>query len=126
MQLTPFFVALVAASSASASQFTYRSTTSHHGRASSKRLASEPDWDHVVRGVDVENALQSRSTESSSSSPSLAKYSLRARDVDPESLGVDTVKQYSGYLDNDGDDKHLFYCTFFPMYSPQKLAYGQS
>jgi cathepsin A (carboxypeptidase C) len=121
MQLTPFLVALVVASSASASQFTYRSTTSRHERASSRRLASEPDWDHVVRGIDVENALQSRSTEPTSSSQSLAKYSLRARDVDPESLGVDTVKQYSGYLDNDGDDKHLFYCKFPRVFSEAHL-----
>ena len=26
--------------------------------------------------------------------------------------GVDKVKQYSGYLDDDEEDKHLFYCEY--------------
>jgi hypothetical protein len=31
--------------------------------------------------------------------------------VDPSKLGVDPgVKQYSGYLDDNENDKHLFYC----------------
>jgi cathepsin A (carboxypeptidase C) len=27
-------------------------------------------------------------------------------------LGVDKVKQYSGYLDDEEEDKHLFYCEY--------------
>lgn len=44
----------------------------------------------------------------------LDDYNLRTRKVDPSSLGVDPdVKQYSGYLDDEANDKHLFYCIFF-------------
>lgn len=41
----------------------------------------------------------------------LEAYNLRAKKVDPSKLGVDPdVKQYSGYLDDEENDKHLFYC----------------
>ena len=40
----------------------------------------------------------------------LETYNLRAKKVDPSKLGVDTVKQFSGYLDDEENDKHLFYC----------------
>jgi len=40
----------------------------------------------------------------------LEAYNLRTKNVDPSKLGVDTVKQYSGYLDDEQNDKHLFYC----------------
>jgi cathepsin A (carboxypeptidase C) len=40
----------------------------------------------------------------------LEQYNLRGKKVDPSKLGVDTVKQYSGYLDDEANDKHLFYC----------------
>lgn len=40
----------------------------------------------------------------------LVNYKLRANAVDPSRLGVDTVKQYTGYLDDNSTDKHLFYC----------------
>jgi cathepsin A (carboxypeptidase C) len=40
----------------------------------------------------------------------LEAYNLRTKKVDPSKLGVDTVKQYSGYLDDEQNDKHLFYC----------------
>lgn len=42
----------------------------------------------------------------------LSNYNLRTKKVDPEALGVDTVKQYSGYLDDEEEDKHLFYCRY--------------
>jgi cathepsin A (carboxypeptidase C) len=41
----------------------------------------------------------------------LEAYDLRVKKVDPSVLGVDPdVKQYSGYLDDNENDKHLFYC----------------
>ena len=41
----------------------------------------------------------------------LEAFDLRTKKVDPASLGVDPgVKQYSGYLDDNENDKHLFYC----------------
>ena len=38
-----------------------------------------------------------------------AGYSMRVKESLPEILGLDTVKQYTGYLDIDSLDKHLFY-----------------
>lgn len=69
-------------------------------------------WDHVVKGADVQKLW----VEDESGEPrrkvggKLSNYSLRAKKVDPGSLGVDSVKQFSGYLDDDEKDKHLFYC----------------
>ena len=34
---------------------------------------------------------------------------MRVKESLPEILGLDTVKQYTGYLDIDSLDKHLFY-----------------
>jgi cathepsin A (carboxypeptidase C) len=46
----------------------------------------------------------------------LEQYNLRTKKVDPSKLGVDTVKQYSGYLDDEKNDKHLFYCKFLEFF----------
>lgn len=50
--------------------------------------------------------------EGKQASAELANYNLRANKMDPSKLGVDKVKQYSGYLDDEAQDKHLFYCKF--------------
>jgi cathepsin A (carboxypeptidase C) len=72
----------------------------------------DSEWDHVVKGADVqsvwvenENGEKEREIDGK-----LENYSLRVKHVDPSSLNVDKVKQYSGYLDDDEEDKHLFYC----------------
>ncbi|EJT43687.1 YBR139W-like protein [Saccharomyces kudriavzevii IFO 1802] len=44
-------------------------------------------------------------------SPIDTGYSLRLRTVDPSKLGIDTVKQWSGYMDYK-DSKHFFYWFF--------------
>ncbi len=70
-------------------------------------------WEHIIRGADVqsawvenENGEQEREIDGK-----LGAYDLRAKGVDPGLLGVDPkVKQYSGYLDDVDNDKHLFYC----------------
>jgi len=72
----------------------------------------DPEWDHIVRGADiqsvwVENANGEKEREIDGK---LENYNLRAKKVDPSVLGVDKVKQYSGYLDDEEEDKHLFYC----------------
>lgn len=41
-----------------------------------------------------------------------ALHTLRVREGTPEKLGLDTVKQYTGYLDIEDEDKHFFYWFF--------------
>lgn len=60
------------------------------------------DWDFHVSGTEAGQAVGGDSD--------FSNYALRARHVDPSKLGVDTVKQYSGYLDAIEADKHLFFC----------------
>ena len=85
-------------------------------RSPPKRPNRRPDaeWDHIVRGSElqsvwVENAetgVREREVDGK-----LENHTLRVKKVDPSALGVDPgVKQYSGYLDDDEEDKHLFYC----------------
>jgi cathepsin A (carboxypeptidase C) len=84
-----------------------------------KKHTRRPDshWDHIVRGADVqsiwvENADGEKEREVDGK---LEEYDLRVKAVDPSSLGVDPgVKQYSGYLDDNENDKHLFYCMTPP------------
>lgn len=51
-------------------------------------------------------------------SPSNADYELRIKSVDPSKLGIDTVKQYSGYLDYK-NSKHFFYWFFESRNDPK-------
>lgn len=81
-----------------------------------KPSVRRPDskWDYIVKGADVQsvwvqNADGGKEREVDGK---LESYNLRAKKVDPSKLGVDTVKQYSGYLDDEENDKHLFYCKF--------------
>lgn len=72
------------------------------------------EWDHIVKGAEVqsvwvENAKGEKEREIDGK---LENYNLRVKKVDPGVLGVDKVKQYSGYLDDDETDKHLFYCEY--------------
>lgn len=52
-------------------------------------------------------------------SPIDLRYSLRVKEVNPGKLGIDTVKQWSGYLDYD-DSKHFFYWVFESRNDPSK------
>ncbi|PHH84681.1 hypothetical protein CDD83_1550 [Cordyceps sp. RAO-2017] len=78
-------------------------------------------WDHRVRGADV----QAMWVSGDDGQPrrkvggKLDNYSLRAKNVDPAKLGVDKVKQYSGYLDDEENDKHLFYWFFESRNDPE-------
>jgi len=81
----------------------------------------DSEWDYVVKGADiqsvwVENADGEKEREIDGK---LENYSLRAKHVDPSVLGVDKVKQYSGYLDDDEEDKHLFYWFFESRNDPK-------
>ena len=93
-----------------------------------KKHNRRPDshWDHVVRGEEVQSiwVTGTDGTKEREIDGKLEAYDLRVKKVDPSSLGVDpNVKQYSGYLDDNDNDKHLFYCEF---YTPLLLLHGQS
>lgn len=83
-----------------------------------KPHSRRPDsqWDHVVKGADVQNIwIEKDGARRRQVGGRLENFNLRAKKVDPSKLGVDTVKQYSGYLDDEENDKHLFYCKLFVM-----------
>ncbi|KAL8930094.1 MAG: hypothetical protein Q9172_000179 [Xanthocarpia lactea] len=89
-----------------------------------KKHVRRPDshWDHIIKGADVQSVWvenadgeQEREIEGK-----LETYNLRTKKVDPSSLGVDPgVKQYSGYLDDEENDKHLFYWFFESRNDPE-------
>jgi len=89
-----------------------------------KPHSRKPDstWDYVIKGADiqsvwVENANGEKEREIDGK---LEQYNMRAKKVDPSKLAVDTVKQYSGYLDDEENDKHLFYWFFESRNDPKK------
>ncbi len=91
--------------------------------SSPKKHTRRPDheWDHIVRGGDVQNAWieNERGEKERELSGKLDTYDLRVKKVDPGSLQVDPgVQQYSGYLDDNENDKHLFYCKSFCILLP--------
>lgn len=98
-----------------AEQATYFSSPKKHNR--------KPDhtWDYVVKGADVQGAWVKDAEGNSHRKVggNLETYNLRAKSVDPSKLGVDKVKQYSGYLDDDENDKHLFYWFFESRNDPK-------
>ncbi|POS82751.1 hypothetical protein EPUL_005019, partial [Erysiphe pulchra] len=78
-------------------------------------------WDFITNGNDIhnlwiENPNGEREREIDGNFES---YNLRAKVVDPSRLGVETVKQYSGYLDDNENDKHLFYWFFESRNDPK-------
>lgn len=62
-------------------------------------------WDFILNGADIERREEPTNA-------TLSEYSLRGKSVDPSALGVDKVKQYAGYLDDNSQNKHLFYWFF--------------
>ena len=75
---------------------------------------ADSKWDYVMSGKKVQDVwvTNAQGDKERDVGGKLETYNLRTKKVDPESLGVDTVKQYSGYLDDEENDKHLFYCEF--------------
>ncbi|CAF9938885.1 MAG: hypothetical protein HETSPECPRED_001408 [Heterodermia speciosa] len=89
-----------------------------------KKHTRRPDshWDHIIRGADVQGAwIENENGERERElDGKLESYNMRTKKVDPSSLGVDPdVKQYSGYLDDEENDKHLFYWFFESRNDPE-------
>ncbi|XWW94694.1 hypothetical protein V2A60_002640 [Cordyceps javanica] len=77
----------------------------------------DAEWDHILHGSDI---LSRRSVDNAKTDGYLADYTLRSRIVDPSSLKVDSVKQLSGYIDDNANDKHLFFWFFESRNDPAK------
>ena len=82
-----------------------------------KKHTRRPDhhWDKIVKGSDVQSVWVQNEDGGSEREidGKLEKYTMRSKKIDPSALGVDPgVKQYSGYLDDEENDKHLFYCMY--------------
>jgi len=80
------------------------------------------EWDFVTSGSDIQSVwvTNEKGEQERDIDGHLSPYSLRTKKVDPASLKVDTVKQLSGYLDDDEEDKHLFYWFFESRNDPKK------
>jgi cathepsin A (carboxypeptidase C) len=78
----------------------------------SKQGTRRPDsiWDFHVKGAEIGDIVTQVDGQTQPVHGDFSNYALRAKHVDPSQLGVDTVKQYSGYLDANEEDKHLFFC----------------
>ncbi|KAI6246455.1 Carboxypeptidase Y A [Erysiphe necator] len=88
-----------------------------------KPSSRNPDstWDFITKGSDIHNLWieNSNGEREREVDGSFETYDLRTKKVDPSRLGVDTVKQYSGYLDDNENDKHLFYWFFESRNDPK-------
>ncbi|GAM87420.1 hypothetical protein ANO11243_054440 [Dothideomycetidae sp. 11243] len=82
---------------------------------------ADSKWDHVLRGADIQSVwvTNSKGEQERDVDGKLETYNLRTKKVDPSSLGIDKVKQYSGYLDDEENDKHLFYWFFESRNDPK-------
>ncbi|KAF2150780.1 carboxypeptidase Y-like protein A [Myriangium duriaei CBS 260.36] len=83
--------------------------------------SSDSTWDHVMSGADIQSVwvTNKEGQKERELDGKLEAYNLRTKKVDPSALGVDKVKQYSGYLDNEEEDKHLFYWFFESRNDPK-------
>jgi len=92
----------------SMSQAAFFSTPKKHTRK------PHSEWDFITQGQDVQQlyTTNAQGKKEREIDGSLEAFNLRTKKVNPFKLGVDNVTQYSGYLDNEEDDKHLFYWFF--------------
>jgi cathepsin A (carboxypeptidase C) len=91
-----------------------------------KKHTRRPDshWDYHVSGADVQSIWVEGTdgTKEREVDGKLDTYGLRAKKVDPSALGIDPgVKQYSGYLDDNENDKHLFYCELYDQFTKHNI-----
>jgi cathepsin A (carboxypeptidase C) len=87
-----------------------------------KKANRKTNWDYTVKGADVQGMwVNTEGEHHRKVGGRLEDYNLRAKKVDPSKLGVDSVKQYSGYLDDEANDKHLFYCKLGVLPLPSEM-----
>jgi cathepsin A (carboxypeptidase C) len=79
------------------SQASFFSTPKPHERK------HDSEWDFVTSGKAIQDVwvTNENGEKEREISGNLEAFELRTKKVDPKSLGVDKVKQYSGYLDNE-------------------------
>ena len=85
------------------------------------------EWDYHVKGADIQSIWvnNEQGEKEREVDGKIGTYDLRVKKVDPSALGVDPgVKQYSGYLDDNENDKHLFYCK--PKQSSSAVFYSSA
>lgn len=83
-----------------AQSFVSSSTSSSDSNG--KIISPKKDWDHIV------------------SSQELSNFQLRVNRIkDPSKLGIDTVQQYTGYLDVKDEGKHFFFWFFESRNDPE-------
>ncbi|PNS17344.1 Carboxypeptidase Y A [Sphaceloma murrayae] len=82
---------------------------------------ADKHWDFITSGAEIQDVwvTNSKGQKERDVDGKLENYNLRTKKVDPASLGVDKVKQYSGYLDDEEQDKHLFYWFFESRNDPK-------
>lgn len=74
------------------------------------RRRPDSEWDHIVEGDQMMSAMSGKID----GHEKLKGTRLRVKK--PNGLGIDEdVKQYSGYLDVDDDDKHFFFCKLIAL-----------
>ena len=78
------------------------------------------EWDYTVSGQEMQKSwIEVEGVKRREVDGKLSNYNMRGKAVDPSSLGIDDVKQYSGYLDDDEEGKHLFYWFFESRNDPK-------
>ncbi|EPY51462.1 vacuolar carboxypeptidase Y [Schizosaccharomyces cryophilus OY26] len=81
-------------------------------KAAIQQPSSSPEFDYTKGSKEKEGAVfVEQENGEHVNMKAFPDHTLRIKKSNPESLGIDTVKQYTGYLDVD-DDRHLFFWFF--------------